>query len=174
MEGLKAYFDREIAPMNQKLFTATSRLNQLIHIRITELKSIVSAKLLYAAELNINVTVEIEKEISSVPMGTVDLCRVIGIFLDNAIEGALETEKPEIRMAVLDEEEEVVFIISNSFRDTGLLQASLRQAGTTTKGKNRGIGLYNAKEILSAYDRIFWDTEVRNGQFIQCLRMKKQ
>lgn len=155
MEGLKAYFDREIAPMNQKLFTATSRLNQLIHIRITELKSIVSAKLLYAAELNINVTVEIEKEISSVPMGTVDLCRVIGIFLDNAIEGALETEKPEIRMAVLDEEEEVVFIISNSFRDTGLLQASLRQAGTTTKGKNRGIGLYNAKEILSAYDRIF-------------------
>ena len=163
MEGLKAYFDREIAPMNQKLFTATSRL-----------KSIVSAKLLYAAELNINVTVEIEKEISSVPMGTVDLCRVVGIFLDNAIEGALETEKPEIRMAVLDEAEEVVFIISNSFRDTGLPQASLRQAGTTTKGKNRGIGLYNAKEILSAYDRIFWDTEVRNGQFIQCLRMKKQ
>ena len=72
MEGLKAYFDREIAPMNQKLFTATSRLNQLIHIKIMELKSIVSAKLLYAAELNINVTVEIEKEISSVPMGTVD------------------------------------------------------------------------------------------------------
>ena len=174
MEGLKAYFDREIAPMNQKLFTATSRLNQLIHIRITELKSIVSAKLLYAAELNINVTVEIEKEISSVPMGTVDLCRVVGIFLDNAIEGALETEKPEIRMAVLDEAEEVVFIISNSFRDNGLPQASLRQAGTTTKGKNRGIGLYNAKEILSAYDQIFWDTEVRNGQFIQCLRMKKQ
>ena len=174
MEGLKAYFNREIAPMNQKLFTATSRLNQLIHIKITELKSIVSAKLLYAAELNINVTVEIEKEISSVPMGTVDLCRVVGIFLDNAIEGALETEKPEIRMAVLDEAEEVVFIISNSFQDTGLPQASLRQAGTTTKGKNRGIGLYNAKEILSAYDRIFWDTEVRNGQFIQCLRMKKQ
>ena len=174
MEGLKAYFNREIAPMNQKLFTATSRLNQLIHIKITELKSIVSAKLLYAAELNINVTVEIEKEISSVPMGTVDLCRVVGIFLDNAIEGALETEKPEIRMAVLDEAEEVVFIISNSFRENGLPQASLRQAGTTTKGKNRGIGLYNAKEILSAYDQIFWDTEVRNGQFIQCLRMKKQ
>ena len=174
MEGLKAYFDREIAPMNQKLVTATSRLNQLIHIKIMELKSIVSAKLLYAAELNINVTVEIEKEISSVPMGTVDLCRVVGIFLDNAIEGALETEKPEIRMAVLDEAEEVVFIISNSFRDTGLPQASLRQAGTTTKGKNRGIGLYNAKEILSVYDRIFWDTEVRNGQFIQCLHMKKQ
>ena len=174
MEGLKAYFDREIAPMNQKLFTATSRLNQLIHIRITELKSIVSAKLLYAAELNINVTVEIEKEISSVPMGTVDLCRVVGIFLDNAIEGALETEKPEIRMAVLDEAEEVVFIISNSFQENGLPQASMRQAGTTTKGKNRGIGLYNAKEILSTYDRIFWDTEVRNGQFIQCLRMKKQ
>ena len=123
MEGLKAYFNREIAPMNQKLFTATSRLNQLIHIKITELKSIVSAKLLYAAELNINVTVEIEKEISSVPMWTVDLCRVVGIFLDNAIEGALETEKPEIRMAVLDEAEEVVFIISNSFQDTGLPQA---------------------------------------------------
>ena len=55
--------------MNQKLFTATSRLNQLIHIKIMELKSIVSAKLLYAAELNINVTVEIEKEISSVSHG---------------------------------------------------------------------------------------------------------
>ena len=107
-------------------------------------------------------------------MGTVDLCRVIGIFLDNAIEAALETKQPEIRMAILDEEKEIIFIISNSFLDTGLPYATFRKAGISTKGSNRGIGLYNAREILSGYDHIFWDTETREGHFIQCLRMKKE
>ena len=128
MDGLKKYFDQEISPINHKLFAETSRLNQLINIKITELKSLISAKLLYAAELNIKVSVEIEKEISKIPMGTVDLCRVIGIFLDNAIEAALETKQPEIRMAILDEEKEIIFIISNSFLDTGLPYATFRKA----------------------------------------------
>ena len=174
MDGLKKYFDQEFSPINHKLFAETSRLNQLINIKITELKSLISAKLLYAAELNIKVSVEIEKEISTIPMGTVDLCRVIGIFLDNAIEAALETKQPEIRMAILDEEKEIIFIISNSFLDTGLPYATFRKAGISTKGSNRGIGLYNAREILSGYDHIFWDTETREGHFIQCLRMKKE
>ena len=174
MDGLKKYFDQEFSPINHKLFAETSRLNQLINIKITELKSLITAKLLYAAELNIKVSVEIEKEISKIPMGTVDLCRVIGIFLDNAIEAALETKQPEIRMAILNEEKEIIFIISNSFLDTGLPYATFRKAGISTKGSNRGIGLYNAREILSGYDHIFWDTETREGHFIQCLRMKKE
>lgn len=78
-------------------------------------------------------------------------------FLDNAIEAALETKQPEIRMAILDEEKEIIFIISNSFLDTGLPYATFRKAGISTKGSNRGIGLIMREkfcQVMTIYSGI--------------------
>ena len=102
MDGLKEYFDKEILPLSKKITKNTAHINQLMNIKTTELKSIISSKLLYAIELNINVNIEVTDEIVSLPIDTLDLCRVIGIFLDNAIEATLETDQPSIRFALIN------------------------------------------------------------------------
>jgi len=171
MEGLKRYFEKEILPTGKNISKNTAHINQLMNIRTTELKSILSAKLLYAIELNINVSIEVTNEIEDIPMDTLDLTRVIGIFLDNAIEAALETDSPFLSFALVHADTEYVFIISNSFLEKGVPYASLAQPNVSTKGANRGLGLYNAHEIIAKYNSVFWDTEIQGEHFVQRLRI---
>lgn len=171
MEGLKAYFDREILPLNQNITKDTVHLNQLINIKPMELKSIISAKLLYAVELNIHVSVEIEGKITDPAMDILDLSRITGIFLDNAIEAAMETETPSLRFAAMQLDMEYVFIFSNSFFDQGIPIAIMANPNVSTKGKKRGLGLYNAHEIISRYESVFLDTEIKNQTFLQRLHI---
>lgn len=171
MEGLKEYFNKEILPLNAKLTGKTAHLNQLMNLKISELKSVISSKLLYAIELNIAVSIEVTEEITQLPVNTLDLARIIGIFLDNAIEASLETTIPSINFAIIKPEKEVIFIISNSFLDKGIPYASLREPNVSTKGKNRGLGLYNAHEMIAKYNHVFSRTEIKDGFFTQYLHI---
>lgn len=173
MDGLKEYFDKEILPLSKKITKNTAHINQLMNIKTTELKSIISSKLLYAIELNINVNIEVTDEIVSLPIDTLDLCRVIGIFLDNAIEATLETDQPLIRFALINLETEYIFVISNTFLEKGIPYAALAKPNVSTKGANRGIGLYNAHEIISRYNHAFLDTEIQDKIFVQRLQLSK-
>ena len=173
MEGLRDYFDKEILPLSKNITKNTAHINQLINIKTTELKSIISSKLLYAIELNINVGIEVTDEVTSIPMDTLDLCRVIGIFLDNAIEATLETDQPTIRFALINLDTEYIFIISNTFLEKGIPYATLSKPNVSTKGVNRGIGLYNAHEIIAKYNHVFLDTEIKNKSFVQRLQISK-
>jgi two-component system sensor histidine kinase AgrC len=173
ISGLREYFDKEILPLSKKSTKNTAHINQLMNIKTTALKSIVSSKLLYAIELNISVSIEITDKIISLPMDTLDLCRIIGIFLDNAIEASLETEQPSIRFALINLETEYIFIISNTFLEKGISFSTLSKPNFSTKGANRGIGLYNASKIISKYNHVFLDTEVQNNKFVQCLHISK-
>ena len=173
MDGLKEYFDKEILPLSKKITKNTAHINQLMNIKTIELKSIISSKLLYAIELNINVNIEVTDEIVSLPIDTLDLCRVIGIFLDNAIEATLETDQPSIRFALINLETEYIFVISNTFLEKGIPYAALAKPNVSTKGANRGIGLYNAHEIISRYNHAFLDTEIQDKIFVQRLQLSK-
>lgn len=173
MDGLREYFDKEILPISKRITKNTAHMNQLINIKNTELKSIISAKLLYAIELNIHVSIEVTDEIASIPMDTLDLCRIIGIFLDNAIEATLETEHPALRFALINLETEYIFIISNTFLEKGIPYAALSKPNVSTKGANRGIGLYNAHEIIAKYNHVFLDTEIQGKTFVQRLQISK-
>jgi len=171
MEGLREYFDREILPLSRKIEKNTAHLNQLINIKSPELKSIISSKLLRAIELDIKVSIEVTEKIADIPMDTLDLSRIIGIFLDNAIEAALETDTPCIRFALIRLDTEYIFIVSNEFLDKDISCNILEKPNVSTKGINRGWGLYNAHEIISKYDTVFLDTEILNTTFVQRLRI---
>ncbi|MFR6242649.1 MAG: GHKL domain-containing protein [Mediterraneibacter faecis] len=45
----------------------------------------------------------------------------------------------------------------------------MKRRGVSTKGKNRGIGLLHVKEIVSNYQNVLWDMEVKHNYFIQTL-----
>ena len=167
--GLKEYFYNEILPTGRNLTKNTAHFNQLININSPELKSIISAKLLYAMELNIQVHIEVTEAVTALSIDSLDLCRVTGIFLDNAIEATIETENPLINFAVINMETKYIFIISNTFIDNGIPFATLSKPDVSTKGKNRGLGLYNAHQILSKYKNVLLDTEIQKNTFIQHL-----
>ena len=104
-------------------------------------------------------------------MDTVDLARILGIFLDNAIEAALETSQPQIGLNIIQNEEGVSVIISNCFQDNGVALHRLKQKGFSTKTGHQGIGLSNVQKIIGSYDNVLLETTIRRGRFTQHMEL---
>lgn len=166
-DELEIFFHEHILPMQKDLTQKNGALNNLLHVRILELKSILYAKLLLAVNQDIEVNIDIPDEIDSIHMDPVDLTRMLGIFLDNAMEACLETEHPLLNFHLGKMNQDTVFIISNTFTDKGLSVAQMYKKDVTTKGAGHGIGLSSVSEILNRYDNIYHETSIRDGLFIQ-------
>ena len=64
-------------------------------------------------------------------------------------------------------EEEIVFLRSNPLGDRGLSRGQMGKKDVSTKGEGRGIGLCNVEEILNRYDKVYHETRMEEGLFIQ-------
>lgn len=173
IDGLSAYFHEHILPETAKLIPDNYQLGRLSNIKKPELKGFITAKLVYAQEMNIETSIEAEAPIENIAVNIVDLTRVLGIFLDNAIEAALETPKPQMTFAAIRSDSETVFIVSNTFIDHQLNINQLSRPDISSKGSGRGIGLYNASKIIGSYKNMFLETSISNGFFIQTLHISE-
>ena len=170
-DELETFFYEHIFPMQKNHTQKNSELNNLLHIHILELKSILYTKLLLAVNQDIEVNIDIPDEIDSVHMDPVDMTRMFGIYLDNAIEACLETNHPVVNLHLGKMNQDIVFIISNTFIDKGLSVAQMHKKGVTTKGDGHGVGLCNVSEILNRYDNIYHETLIKDGLFIQQIQI---
>ncbi|MXP76482.1 GHKL domain-containing protein [Lachnospiraceae bacterium WCA-9-b2] len=166
-DELGTFFYEYILPMQKNLTQKNGTLNNLLRVRILELKSILYTKLLLAVNQNIQVNLDIPDEIDSIHMEPIDMTRMLGIYLDNAIEACLEAEHPVINFHLGKMNQDIVFIISNTFIDKGLSVAQMHKKGVTTKGDGHGLGLYNVSEILNRYDNIYHEALIKDSLFIQ-------
>ena len=129
MDRLKDFFESKIFPTKNLITGEDYKLNQLSNISVLEIKSLLSAKMIYAHESGIDITIDIPGKVESFLIDTVDLARILGNFLDNAIEATLETEQPQIGLNIIQNKTGVSIIISNRFRDSGLMLHKLKQKG---------------------------------------------
>ena len=171
MEELKVFFEGKILPTQKLITQGDYKLNQLSNISVLEIKSLLSAKMIYAHEMGIDVTIDIPENISSFFMDTVDLARILGIFLDNAVEAALITAHPEVGLNIIRNPDTVAVIITNSVQDSDIALHKLKQQGFTTKTGHTGIGLANAQKMIRSYDNILWETTLKDGCFTQYLEI---
>lgn len=168
---LKKFFEDKILPTKNLIDQGDYQLNQLSHICVLEIKSLLSAKMIYAHESGIDVAIDIPDDVNSFPMDTVDLARILGIFLDNAMEAALESEQPQMGLNIIQNEGSVSIIISNRYRDSGESLHQLKQKGFSTKSSHQGIGLTNAQNILRSYENVLLETTMQNGCFVQHMEL---
>lgn len=171
MDELKEFFENKIFPTKNLIDQGDYKLNQLSNIGVLEIKSLLSAKMVYAHESGIDVTIDIPDRVDGFPIDTVDLARILGIFLDNAIEATLETEQPQMGLNIIQNKAVVSIIISNRFRDDGVALHKLKQTGFSTKTGHQGIGLSNAQKIIGSHDNIILETTMRCGCFVQHMEL---
>lgn len=174
MDRLKDFFESKIFPTKNLITGGDYKLNQLSNIGVLEIKSLLSAKMIYAHESGIDITIDIPDKVESFLIDTVDLARILGIFLDNAIEATLETEQPQIGLNIIQNKTGVSIIISNRFRDNGLMLHKLKQKGFSTKIGHQGIGLGNAQKIISSYDNVLLETTMKCDYFTQHIELTER
>lgn len=164
-DGMQSYFYEKVLPFSQSFTQDSFRLAQFNNLKIPELKGLVSAKLIYAHELGIEVQIEILEPIEKISMDSLDLSRLLGIYLDNAVEAAQDSEQRMVSFAIVSFPDSVVISIKNSYNGTDFSYSQMKKISFSTKGPLRGIGLYNAEEILSHYPNVLHQVTMKDHIF---------
>ncbi|RQN00079.1 quorum-sensing sensor histidine kinase AgrC [Staphylococcus warneri] len=167
MPGLRQYFNEQIVPMKDNLETRSLKLNGIEKLKVREIKGLITTKILQAQEKEIAISIEVPDVIERIDMNTIELSRIIGITLDNAIEASESLEDALICIAFFKEDESVTLIIMNKCKDSIPRVHELFEEGFSTKGDNRGLGLSTLKEITDNNDNVLLDTVIENGFFVQ-------
>lgn len=169
MEGLRNYFANEILPMQDSMQMNAVKINGIENLKLREIKGLVTTKILQAQEMNISISVEVNEQITKIDMPTIDLSRIIGIIIDNAIEASENIdEDPLIRIAFLKNSDvSVTFIVMNKCEDDIPRVHTLFQENFTTKKGNSGLGLSTLKEITESKSNVLLDTTIENNYFVQ-------
>lgn len=171
MDGLRVYFRTKVIPMNSDMEVNISKLATLHNLEVVELKGLFATKLIRAQELGVNAQVEVYKKIDQINMDSIDLCRAVGILLDNAIEAVMDTEDPTIRVAIIQKKDAIVLVFANNLPEDSPPVHQFFDEGFSTKGENRGLGLSTLKKTLKKYPNVSLDTKVTQLGFVQELEI---
>ncbi|MCI2774920.1 quorum-sensing sensor histidine kinase AgrC [Staphylococcus petrasii] len=167
MNGLKDYFNENIVPMKDNLQMKSIKINGTENLKVRAIKGLVTTKILQAQEKNIPISIEVPELVEHIEMNTIDLSRIIGIIIDNAIEASEDLEDALIRIAFINTESSVMFIVMNKCKEDMPRIHELFQERFSTKGENRGLGLTTLKEITDSTENVLLDTTIENGYFVQ-------
>ncbi len=112
--------------------------------------------------------------IETVNMNTLDLVRITGILLDNAIEACQECTSRCIDFGMIKTDQSVILVVRNTYIKKELDYNKLGMPGITSKGERRGIGLYNVRSMIKKYDNVIMDTEYEDEYFTQLVEIYEE
>lgn len=168
IEGLKEFYYTELMPESKKIFEKNLSYTSLMHVKMDALKGLLSYKIRKAESNNINMKIEIMEDVNELSINLIDICRIMGILFDNAIEAAILCDNKFIQFLIYKNENSTTFIINNSCQQNTPPVHKIYEKNFSTKGVNRGIGLKTIKTILKEkYINIHLNTSINNLVFTQ-------
>lgn len=140
---------------------------RLVNIQEPALKSLLAAKFSEASDKGLEMHLEIPAPIRPKGMKLVDLITAVSVLVDNAIDESVS----EISIAFFEKENSQVLIVENSIEEETKDLKSIFDFGYSTKGEERGIGLYNILKMIEKYPNVAIETQSRNYRFTQILNI---
>lgn len=157
---------------NEKIMYKTSKIPE------GGLRAIIYSKLCKMDELDIKYSLDIAKDVRTVDLinmkeeKVLNICKILGVFLDNAIEAVKDIKKKQIGIEIYLMDECLCIDISNNYEgkfDVNIID----NAKYTTKGNNHGYGLSLVKQIIDGNQSIFENEKlISKNTFTQKLKIK--
>ena len=169
MEQIKEVYDSVLKDSSEKLQDNKYDLGRLVNIRDRALKSLLAGKFLKARDKNIVFNVEVPEEIQVEGMRLLDFLTIVSILCDNAIEASAEASQPHVSIAFLKNGAQETFIIENSIKEEDIDISEIFSFGASSKGEERGVGLYTVMKIVESHPNTSLNTTCQNQVFRQVL-----
>ncbi|MCL1878879.1 MAG: GHKL domain-containing protein [Defluviitaleaceae bacterium] len=173
-EGLRIFLEQYSAKFKEETAgMAIRRLDTLINVITPALKGLYTAKIQYAQQLQIDVHINVPHKIDEIAKeNLVDLCRIVGIFLDNAIEACMDTPGAKLGLGIACVSQDVIFIFENTCDEPPTELKKVFERGYSTKGDGRGAGLHIVSQILKKNKNFTLKTTIEDKKFVQVLTIK--
>ena len=169
MEQIKEVYNSVLKDSVQKLRDNKYDLGRLVNVRDRALKSLLAGKFLKARDKKIVFNVEVPEEIQVESMNLLDFLTIVSILCDNAIEASVEASQPHVSIAFLKSGAQETFIIENSIKEEGIDVSEIFSFGVSSKGEDRGVGLYTVMKIVESYPNASLNTTCQDQVFRQVL-----
>lgn len=171
MEQIKEVYGSVLKDSSQKLQDNKYDLGRLVNVRDRALKSLLAGKFLKARDKKIVFNVEVPEEIQVEGMSLLDFLTIVSILCDNAIEASAEASQPHVSIAFFKNGAQETFIIENSIKEEGIDISEIFSFGASSKGEERGVGLYTVMKIVESHLNTSLNTTCQNQVFRQVLTM---
>lgn len=141
------------------------------------LQGLIYQKMLKMKENNIKIDLNIDRGISKINFDSMssktkyNLCRAIGIILDNAIDEVLNLFEKEILIIMYSEDNQFVVEVTNKCKNIPDL-SKIDEKGYTTKSYGHGYGLSLLKDIILKNDDITNERFINKDIFTQIIKIK--
>lgn len=140
------------------------------------LRALIYSKLIYMKNNNISFILKVDRKIRSVQLLNIDeniildMCKIIGVFLDNAIEETKKLSSGHVGIELYIIDDRLGISISNIFE--GIIDLDkIDEIKYTTKGDGHGYGLALVKEIINKNDKLENSRTINDDVFTQILKL---
>lgn len=157
---------------NEKIMHKTSKIPE------GGLRATIYAKLCMMDELGIKYSLDIAKDIRTVDLINMkedivlNICKILGVFLDNAIEAVKDLKTKHIGIEIYLMDGDLCVDITNNYEGK-LDMNKIGSSKYTTKGGNHGYGLSLVNQIISDYPDVFENEKsITKNTFTQKIKIK--
>ncbi len=171
LEGLRHTLSELDAGFDLRLGRKIQASTQIGNLQIPEVRSLLLSKLAVMREKGVECRLEALYPVVAVDMDVWDLVRCLGILIDNAVEAALDTERPWVEIVLLAQDRRVFLRVSNPYTND-IEPRNMWNDGWSTKGAGRGLGLPSYQRILEGHPNASPCTSWEDGVFVQELTVE--
>lgn len=164
--------------LKEKTTFSKEKYAKLGYLPSNGLKGLFYYKIDRAENMGIKVSISIPKDVSKSLLYDLkgndykELCKILGVYLDNAIEASIISDDKNIGIEIYNRQDYVSVIISNSYCGE-IDEVSINKTGYSTKGSGRGYGLSLVNKIIKSNPIFENETNVTPKLYIQKLTIKK-
>lgn len=171
---IKSIYENVLIKMNKGLKKSDYSVFNANRIKDIAIKNVLMQKMIQAKNEKIPFKLEITGDIPEVSVPMLDTIRILNILCDNALEAAEKSDEPNVTVAVSSDKGITSLVIENTREEKHIDQNEIWEKGYSTKGSNRGIGLYTVSKLLLEYESIEIRTVITENLFTQKLYFKNK
>lgn len=165
--------------LEDKVTVSMVKYSKFKYLPSNGLKGFFYYKFIEAEKNDLKVSVNISEKIENSFLGKIetkdfkDLARIIGVYLDNAIEASSKSTDKKLGIEIYLINNVVKIIISNTYENS-IETEKIGKVRYSTKGKNRGHGLLLVNRILNNNTMFETETKINENLYTQILKIKKK
>lgn len=166
MNNIIEIYEDKKSKVYSNLYKLPSGIKGIVYYRMARIKK---------KEINLNLLIskEVEDKFEKLNQKIYfKICKILGIVIDNAIEAAELTSEKLLLVDIYLEGEDLVIYLENTYINKVDLNM-IYNKGVSSKGDNRGYGLYLVKKILNETKEINFNQSINNNKFITFMRIKR-